>query len=93
MQSRKAARWERARQITRAEANAAQEDLMQLGLELFSFHAFAERVWELRHTVTSDDACTSLSRKRSDCRSPLSMCGSRKPMGRDFLTPPGRHPL
>jgi predicted nucleic acid-binding protein len=49
-------RLERAKQITTAEANAAHEDLMQLNLELFSFDPFAERIWELRHTVTSYDA-------------------------------------
>jgi predicted nucleic acid-binding protein len=49
-------RLERARHITVPEANAAQDDLMQLNLELFSFAPFAERVWELRHAVTSYDA-------------------------------------
>jgi predicted nucleic acid-binding protein len=49
-------RLERAKNITTAEANAAHEDLMQLNLELFSFDPFAERIWELRHTVTSYDA-------------------------------------
>jgi predicted nucleic acid-binding protein len=49
-------RLERAKQITTSEANAAHEDLMQLDLELFSFDPFAERIWELRHTVTSYDA-------------------------------------
>lgn len=47
---------ERARQITTAEANAAYEDLMLLNMELFSFDPFADRIWELRHTVTSYDA-------------------------------------
>jgi predicted nucleic acid-binding protein len=49
-------RLERAKEITRPEANAAHEVLMQLSLELFSFDPFAERVWELRHTITSYDA-------------------------------------
>jgi predicted nucleic acid-binding protein len=49
-------RLERAGQISTAEANAAQEDLMQLDLELFGFDPFAERVWQLRHAMTSDDA-------------------------------------
>jgi predicted nucleic acid-binding protein len=49
-------RLERAKHITMAEANAAHDDLMQLNLELFSFDPFAERIWELRHTVTSYDA-------------------------------------
>jgi predicted nucleic acid-binding protein len=29
---------------------------MQLDMELFSFDPFADRIWELRHTVTSYDA-------------------------------------
>ena len=42
--------------ITRQEANAAYEDLMQLDIELFPFAPFADRIWELRPTVTSYDA-------------------------------------
>ncbi len=49
-------RLERAKQIMTAEANAAQDDLMQLEIELFPFEPFADRVWALRHTVTSYDA-------------------------------------
>ncbi len=49
-------RLELAKQLTTAEASAAHEDLMQLDIELFSFEPFAERIWELRHTVTSYDA-------------------------------------
>lgn len=49
-------RLERATRITTAEANAAHEDLMQLRIQLFSFEPFAERIWELRHNVTSYDA-------------------------------------
>lgn len=49
-------RLERAKAITIAEANAAHEDLLQLQLELLAFDPFGERVWELRHTVTSYDA-------------------------------------
>ncbi|MBV6424324.1 MAG: Ribonuclease VapC9 [Steroidobacteraceae bacterium] len=49
-------RLERARRISTAEANAAHEDLMLLGIELLPFDPFAERVWELRHTITSYDA-------------------------------------
>ena len=49
-------RLEQTKRITTSEANAAYEDLMQLGLELFPFDPFAERVWELRHTVKSYDA-------------------------------------
>jgi predicted nucleic acid-binding protein len=49
-------RLERARLITTPEANAAQEDLMQLDIDLFSFEPFADRIWELRHNITSYDA-------------------------------------
>jgi predicted nucleic acid-binding protein len=49
-------RLERARLITPPEANAAQDDLMQLDIELFPFEPFASRIWELRHNVTSYDA-------------------------------------
>lgn len=49
-------RLERAKAITTPEANAAHEDLMQLSLAQFSFDPFAERVWELRQTITSYDA-------------------------------------
>ncbi len=49
-------RLERANLITTPEANAAQDDLMQLDIELFPFEPFAGRIWELRHNVTSYDA-------------------------------------
>ncbi len=49
-------RLERAKLITASEANAAQDDLMQLDIELFPFEPFASRIWELRHHVTSYDA-------------------------------------
>ena len=47
---------ERAKLITTPEANAAQDDLMQLDIDLFPFEPFADRIWELRHNVTSYDA-------------------------------------
>lgn len=49
-------RLERAKDITSADANAAHEDLMLLDIQLFSFEPFADRVWELRHNLTSYDA-------------------------------------
>jgi predicted nucleic acid-binding protein len=49
-------RLERAKLITTPEATAAQDDLMQLDIELFPFEPFAGRIWELRHNVTSYDA-------------------------------------
>jgi predicted nucleic acid-binding protein len=49
-------RLERAALITTPVANAAQDDLMQLDIELFAFEPFASRIWELRYNVTSYDA-------------------------------------
>ena len=49
-------RLERAKLITTPEANGAQEDLMQLDVDLFSFEPFADRIWELRHNLTAYDA-------------------------------------
>jgi predicted nucleic acid-binding protein len=49
-------RLERAKLITTPEANAAQDDLMQLDIDLFPFEPFAGRIWELRHNVTCYDA-------------------------------------
>jgi predicted nucleic acid-binding protein len=49
-------RLERAKIITTPEANAAQDDLMQLDIDLFPFEPFAGRIWRLRHNVTSYDA-------------------------------------
>lgn len=49
-------RLERAKQITSVEANAAFEDLTQLSIDLSPFDPFADRIWELRHNLTSYDA-------------------------------------
>jgi predicted nucleic acid-binding protein len=49
-------RLERSRTLTRLEATAAHRDLMRLDIDLLPFEPFAERVWELRHGVTSYDA-------------------------------------
>ena len=49
-------RLERAKLITTPEANGAQDDLMQLDIDSFSFEPFADRIWELRHNVTRYDA-------------------------------------
>ena len=43
-------RLELAGKIDSPEATAAQRDLMQLDLDLFSFEPFSERIWELRST-------------------------------------------
>ena len=49
-------RIERVKRISTGEADAAMEELMELDLEPLPFAPFAERVWELRHTLTSYDA-------------------------------------
>lgn len=49
-------RLERERLIEPRDADEARRDLLLLPLELFPFEPFAERVWELRRTVTSYDA-------------------------------------
>jgi predicted nucleic acid-binding protein len=48
-------RLERAKDVSRLEATAAQRDLMRLAIELLPFEPFAERVWELRANITSYD--------------------------------------
>ncbi|MFL6602273.1 MAG: type II toxin-antitoxin system VapC family toxin [Steroidobacteraceae bacterium] len=48
-------RLERGKEIAEQEANAAFEDLMELDVELHAFEPFSDRVWELRHNVTSYD--------------------------------------
>lgn len=49
-------RLEAAGRLERVEAGAAARDLLQLELDLVPFAPFADRVWELRHNVTSYDA-------------------------------------
>jgi predicted nucleic acid-binding protein len=49
-------RLERAKILSTPEANAAHSDLMRFAIDLFPFEPFAERIWELRHNVTSYDA-------------------------------------
>ena len=82
-------RLERAKQITLPEANAAHEDLMQLSLVLFDFDPFAERVWELRHTITSYDAWYVAVAEA--LKLPLATLDERlskaKGLSCDFLTP------
>jgi len=83
-------RLELAKQLTTSEANAGQEDLMQLDLELFSFEQFADRIWELRHTVTSYDAWYVAVAEA--LRLPLATLDGRlsraKGVACKFLTPP-----
>ncbi len=49
-------RLERSGDITRLEANVAQRDANRLVIELLPAAPFAERIWSLRHNLTSYDA-------------------------------------
>ena len=49
-------RLERAGEISRLEATSGHRDLLRLDVTLFPFAPFAERVWTLRHNLTSYDA-------------------------------------
>ncbi len=49
-------RLENGGKISTSDANAAFEDLVQLDIQLFGFDSFAERIWQLRDTLTSYDA-------------------------------------
>jgi len=42
--------------INQREALAAQQDLMLLNIEVYPFEPFADRVWALRHNLSSYDA-------------------------------------
>ena len=84
-------RLERAKVVTTPEANAAQDDLMQLDMELFSFEPFAERIWELRHNLASYDAwyvalAEALNLPLATLDEPLSKL---KKVNCEFLTPKG----
>lgn len=49
-------RLEAAGRLEPVEAGSAARDLRELDLQLVPFAPFAERIWELRHNVTSYDA-------------------------------------
>lgn len=44
------------REVTRDMAVLAHRDLLRFPVELYPFHPFARRVWQLRDTVTAYDA-------------------------------------
>jgi len=82
-------RLERTKLITTPEANAARNDLMQLDIDLFPFEPFADRIWELRHNVTSYDAwyvalAEALKLPLATLDEPLSKSNG---LTCDFLTP------
>ena len=46
-------RLEQSRRLSRLEATASQRDLLRLDMEVYPFAPVAERVWELRSSLTS----------------------------------------
>ena len=60
-------RLERSDQISTAEANLAHEALLRLEIELFPFAPFADRVWELRGSLTCYDAWYVAMAESFDC--------------------------
>ena len=60
-------RLERSDQISTAEANLAHKALLRLEIELFPFAPFADRVWELRGSLTCYDAWYVAMAESFDC--------------------------
>ena len=60
-------RLERAGEISRLEASSSHGDLLRLDMELFPFAPFADRVWALRHSLTSYDAWYVAIAEALDC--------------------------
>ena len=49
-------RLEHSKQLTPLEAASAYRDILQLDIELFPLEPFADRIWDLRRSLTSYDA-------------------------------------
>lgn len=83
-------RMEFAGDLSPAEALIAHHDVNAADIELYSFAAFSERVWELRHNVTSYDAWYVALAERLGCPLvTLDLRLSRASGPRcEFLTPP-----
>jgi predicted nucleic acid-binding protein len=60
-------RLERSDQISTPEANLAHKALLRLEIELFPFAPFADRVWELRGSLTCYDAWYVAMAESFDC--------------------------
>ena len=84
-------RMEIAGEIRPAEAAVAYVDMLDANVELHSFAQFAERVWQLRHNVTSYDAWYVSLAEWLDCPVvTLDLRLSRASGPRcEILTPPG----
>ena len=60
-------RLELADELSSLESGLAQQDLMSLNIDLFPFHPFADRIWELRRNITSYDAWYVALAEALDC--------------------------
>ena len=73
-----------------AGSNGAKDDLMRLDIAVLPFELFADRVWELRHNMTSYDA--SYVALAEELRLPFATLDRRltrsKAADCEFLTPP-----
>lgn len=49
-------RAERLGQLSASVSAMAHGDLSELGIDLYPYEPFAERVWEMQHTISSYDA-------------------------------------
>ena len=68
-------RLEQSHLITTPEAGSAYADLIQLEIEFFPFLSFSDRVWDLRHNLTSYDAWYVAVAEALNC--PLATLDSR----------------
>jgi predicted nucleic acid-binding protein len=60
-------RLELSKELSPRQSGLAQEDLVQMDIQLFPFHPFAERVWALRKNITSYDAWSVALAEALDC--------------------------
>ena len=83
-------RLERRGYLSSGEAGRAHRQLAQSSVSLFAFRPFAERIWELRHNLSSYDASYVALAEALDCPVvTLDLRLSRSPGPRcDFITPP-----
>ena len=73
-----------------SQANSARRDALRVSIELFRFAPLADRVWQLRHNLTSYDAAYVALAEHLDCPlATLDMRLSRATGPRcEMLTPP-----
>jgi len=74
--------------LTPSEAHAAQEDLLLLNVQLLPFYPLADRVWELRHNLSSYDATYVATAEAIDAPlATLDLKMASQPTKCKFLTP------